>query len=170
MKIDLAIPRAAAFGAALAIAAVAGAPVAPALAFDETSTSPVNVDEQNLILRGYDPVAYQTEGEPVRGERDITATHGDAVYRFASEANRERFLADPARYEPAFGGFCAMGVAMGMKLDGDPEIFHVIDDRLYVNIHEDAARAWQRDVPTNIARAEENWPRIRDRAPSELRD
>lgn len=139
----------------------------PVLAFDENSPSDVNVDAQGLALRGHDPVAYQTQNRAVPGVAQFTATHEGATYRFASAANRDAFRANPARYAPAFGGFCAMGVAMGRKLDGDPTLFRVVDNRLYLNVSAPVQQRWLQDIPGNIRAANERWPSLRGKTPAQ---
>lgn len=139
-----------------------------ASAFDEASTSPLNMDASGLALRGHDPVAYFTDGQPVAGDTQYSAEHEGATYHFASAENRDRFAADPDAYLPAFGGFCAMGVAMGKKFDGDPALWRVVDGTLYLNVNEEAQQHWQADIPGNIAQANGNWPNIRDMAPRDL--
>lgn len=146
----------------------AGLPATPAFAYDPTSTAAVNVDASKLALRGYDPVAYFAEGAPSQGSAEFAAEHDGAVYHFASAANRDAFLADPTKYAPAYGGFCAMGAALNKKLDGDPTIWKIVDGRLYLNVHLDAAKRWQEDVQGNISKAEENWPKIEDKTPDSL--
>ena len=121
-----------------------------------------NVDANGLMLRGYDPVAYFTLGEATPGSPDLAAEHEGAVYHFASAEHRDRFLADPTAYAPAYGGFCALGTAMGRKFDGDPEIWAVVDGRLYVNVHQGAQQRWQGNPAGYIATADHNWPLIRD--------
>lgn len=148
-------------GAAAALLAVPPA----ALAFNEESPADVNLDAQGVILRGHDAVAYQAEGRPVKGSPQHSATHQGATYHFASAANRDRFRADPARYAPAYGGFCAMGVAMGRKLDGDPQLFRVVDSRLYLNVSAPVQQRWLQDIPGHIRQAEAEWPKLRGRTP-----
>ncbi len=139
-----------------------------AAAYDEASTSPFNVDAAGLALRGHHPVAYFTDGEPRLGEAQYSSGHEGVIYRFVSAENRDRFAADPDAYLPAFGGFCALGVAMGKKFDGDPALWRVVDGRLYLNVNEEAQHFWQADIPGNIAQADENWPGIREAAPRDL--
>lgn len=127
-----------------------------------------NADANNLMLRGYDPVAYFTEGKPVQGKEEITATHEGLVYRFSTAANREAFAKDPGRYAPQYGGYCAMGVALGKKLNGDPELWKVVDDKLYVIVNPDAYQAWLQDIPGNLGKSEHNWPGNKFRPASEL--
>lgn len=162
------IARRSAFAAlatlSLALAAVPNA----AFAYDASSASAINVDQGNLILRGYDAVAYHTQGQAVKGKGEFTATFNGATYHFATTANRDAFKMNPAKYEPAYGGFCAMGVALEKKLDGDPELFKVVDGKLYLNVNADVVKVWNKDVQGNIAKAETNWPGIKDKTPASL--
>lgn len=139
-----------------------------ALAYDELSTSAVNVDAEGVAIRGHDPVAYFTLGKPAVGDNQYSASHGGARYLFTSAANRDIFLADPAKYSPVFGGFCAMGVALGKKLDGDPALWRVVDGKLYLNVAKPAQTRWLEDVPGNLAKASATWAKIQDKAPTDL--
>ena len=130
----------------------------------------VNATATGLALRGFDPVSYFTEAQPIAGDYRITAEHDGATYRFASEANRDAFMADPARYAPQYGGYCAFGAAMGFKFDGDPNVYQVVDDKLYLNLSEDVAERWREDIPGFITLAEDKWPAIQDKAPAELQN
>ena len=139
-----------------------------ALAYDEASTSAVNVDAKGVALRGYDPVAYFTAGQPTLGSEAFQATHDGARYHFASAANRDAFVKEPSKYAPAFGGFCAMGAVFAKKLDGDPKLWKIVDGKLYLNVGEPAQKRWQEDIPGNISKATQNWPNIKAKAPKEL--
>lgn len=127
-----------------------------------------NLGPGNLAIKGYDPVAYHTEAAAVQGSEEFTAEHDGAVYRFASAANREMFRADPGKYAPAYGGYCAMGVVFEKKLDVDPTMFRVVDGTLYLNLNEDVQKRWVQDVPGNLQKADSNWRSIADKAPSDL--
>lgn len=140
----------------------------PALAYDENSTSAVNVDASGLALKGHDPVAYFSAAKPTPGLAQYSAQHQGATYRFASAANRDAFVTNPAKYAPAYGGFCAMGVALEKKLDVDPQAWRVVDGRLYLNVNKDVQKRWLDDVPGNLATADKNWPRLKDRVPKSL--
>lgn len=120
----------------------------------------INTDAAGLAVQGYDVVAYQTAMQATRGVAQFTATHEGATYRFASAENRDRFLAEPARYVPAYGGYCAMGVAVNRKFDIDPMAFTIVDGRLYLNKDLGTRRAWMRDIPGNNAKADTNWPNV----------
>ena len=95
--------------------------------------------------------------------------HDGAVYQFASEENKRRFETDPARYAPQYGGFCAYGAALGKKFDGDPLAFKVVDGKLFLNLDKEIQAKWAEDIPGNIAKANQQWKRIRDVSPSELK-
>lgn len=123
----------------------------------------INADAEGIMLHGYDPVAYFATGQPTKGTPQYTAAHMDGRYLFTSAANRDAFLKDPDKYAPQYGGYCAMGAALGRKLDGDPNQWKIVDGKLYLNVNADAAKAWNRDVPGNIAKASANWPTIKDK-------
>lgn len=147
--------------------AVALAP-AGVMAYDENSTSAVNIDAKGVALRGYDPVSYFSGAAPQKGKAGLSATHEGATYHFASQAQRDKFAADPGRYAPQFGGFCAMGAALGKKLDVDPLAYKVVNGKLYLNVNKDVQKRWLDDVPGHIATAEKNWPGLKNKAPKGL--
>ncbi len=153
--------------AVLATALLMGAAL-PALAYDVTSTAAINVDADGVILRGIDATSYATGGAPVVGSADFAAEVGGATYLFASAAARESFVAAPATFEPAFGGFCAVGAALGKKLDGDPAIFRNFEGKLYLFVSEDAVAMWDKDPAGTLAKANANWPNISDKTPASL--
>jgi YHS domain-containing protein len=140
----------------------------PALAFDADSTSAINVDKAGVMLRGYDPVSYFAGGKPTKGSAQYSAKHDGATYHFTSAKNRDAFKAAPDRYSPQFGGFCAMGAALGKKLDGDPAVFRVADGKLYLNVNADVQKRWLDDVPGNVKQANATWPSIRNKAPKDV--
>lgn len=118
----------------------------------------VNADSRGIAIKGYDPVAYFTEGAPVEGSDDFTAMHDGATYWFASAANRDAFLADPEKYAPQYGGFCAYAVAHDATAPIDPEAFTVLDGKLYLNYSDHVRAQWRNDAAKFISRANENWP------------
>ena len=151
----------------MATAFVMGATLPP-LAYDVTSTAAINVDANGIILRGVDATSYAAGGAPFAGSADFAAEVGGATYLFASAAALDRFVAAPATYEPAFGGFCAVGAALGKKLDGDPAIFRILDGKLYLFVSEDDVAMWDKDPAGTLAKANANWPNIADKTPASL--
>lgn len=117
---------------------------------------------RGLAIKGYDPVAYFTEGRPVAGNRDFEYEWRDATWRFASAENRDRFAADPERYAPQYGGFCAWAVSQGQTAPIDPAAWRIVDGRLYLNYSAEVQQTWEEDVSGNIKRADANWPKLRD--------
>jgi YHS domain-containing protein len=128
----------------------------------------VNVDAQGLALKGYDPVAYFTDGKPTPGSAEITAEHQGAIYRFASEAHRDAFRQDPARYVPQYGGFCAYAATFSRKVDTDPEAWKIVEGKLYLNLNERVRDRWEAEIPVHIETADQKWPRIKDIPPGDL--
>jgi YHS domain-containing protein len=153
---------------ARAVIALAALAATPAYAIVQNSPSPVDTDATGLALQGFDPVAYFTMGVPTPGDPKFQATHNDATYRFASAEDLRKFKQNPDAYLPQYGGFCAMGTAHGIKLEGDPHVWKVVDNKLYVNVNPDVGRAWLRDIPANIAKANDNWPKIKNETPDQL--
>jgi YHS domain-containing protein len=128
----------------------------------------INADPSGLALHGYDPVAYFTEGKPVKGKTDITAEYDSATYRFATAANLAMFQSDPGKYAPQYGGYCAYGTALGKKFDGDPNVWKVVDGKLYLNVNPKVSKLWGKDIPGFIEKADANWPQIKDKTAAEV--
>jgi YHS domain-containing protein len=145
-----------------------GGSATPLAGVDVNTTHGLTLAGPGLALRGYDPVAYFTEGKPVIGKATYTATYNGATYQFASEAHLQAFKANPAQYVPQYGGFCAFGVAVGAKFDGDPELWRIEEGKLYLNLNPDIQEQWEKNIPDHITKADTNWPMIKDRAPAEL--
>jgi hypothetical protein len=108
-------------------------------------------------VSGNDPVAYFTAGRPVPGRADLTHVNEGATFRFATPENRAAFIANPARYAPQFGGYCAWAMSQGRLAGPDPTIWRIVDDKLYLNCSKDAEAKWLADLPGNIAKAEIFW-------------
>ena len=98
----------------------------------------------------------------------ITAVHNGATYRFVSEQNRDTFKKNPDQYLPQYGGFCAFGAAMGVKVDGDPDLWKIVDNKLYLNLAPSIQERWVKDISGNIKTADENWVKLENVDPSEL--
>jgi hypothetical protein len=111
-------------------------------------------------IRGYDPVAYFTEGKAVMGDVGITHSWKGSDWRFASDANRKKFMADPEKYAPAYGGYCAYAVANGYTAATDPDAWSIVDDRLYLNYSASVKQRWKKNTRDYIRKANENWPAV----------
>ena len=115
---------------------------------------------KGVAVGGYDPVAYFTDAKPVRGKPDIALDHGGVTWRFATAANRDAFKAEPAKYAPQFGGYCAWAVSQGYTAKGDPNAWTIVDGRLHLNYDKSVQATWEKDKPGNIAKGEANWPKV----------
>jgi len=117
----------------------------------------VNANSNDIAVSGYDTVSYFTKGKPTKGSNDFTAAYNGAIYQFSSADNRDLFKADPSKYAPQYGGFCAMGVALNKKLDTDPTAWHIRGDKLYLNYNKAVQKKWNTDIPGYIETAQVNW-------------
>jgi YHS domain-containing protein len=127
------------------------------------------VDETGFAASGHDVVAYfdleqtplgQTQPAAVPGRAAITAVHNGATFAFSSEENRDRFLADPEAFAPQYDGHCAYGVAKGGKVPGNPDLWRIVDGKLYLNITRNVVGFWEEDIAGNLELAEANWVEI----------
>jgi hypothetical protein len=120
----------------------------------------VNVDDQGLALGGYDTVAFQTQQAAVMGDGGITSAFRGATYRFASAEHKAMFDATPEKYAPAYGGFCAMGVAMGQLHPVEIRTWRIVEGRLILNKSGEVRQMFDANRDANLARADANWPRL----------
>jgi YHS domain-containing protein len=119
---------------------------------------PVWSNWRGLAVAGYDPVAYFTDGKPVEGSSDFTTEWKGTTWRFASAAHRDAFKADPDKYAPQYGGYCAWAVSQDKTAGIDPQAWKIVDGKLYLNYDQDVRAKWEKDVPGNIRKADANWP------------
>jgi YHS domain-containing protein len=128
--------------------------VAPSVRAD--SVSDVNT-MGGIALHGFDPVAYFIQDKAVLGKPQLTTIYHGVTYEFASKEDQTAFQANPEKYVPQFGGFCAFATSVGVKADADPHEFAVSDGKLYVNNNEQAQKLFRQDVAGNIEKANHNW-------------
>lgn len=116
---------------------------------------------EGTAVGGYDAVTYHTTGVATPGSEEITLSYEGATWRFASVENRDLFEANPEAYAPEYGGHCAWAMAQGYLAQGDPEVWRIVDGRLFLNASQGINRRWLRDIPGFIAQADANWPSLR---------
>ena len=121
------------------------------------ATTP-NPRTEEVMLLGFDPVAYHTQKKPVRGRNDITVMLPERTYYFSSWENKRLFLKEPARYEPQYGGFCANGAAYAIKLGSDPGEWEIVDGRLFIFGDVLGHELWKMNAARNIELADRYWP------------
>ena len=131
-----------------------------ALAADYTNSTPA--------VQGYDVVSYQTGKRPIRGNGHYVAVYDGTTYQFSSADNQKLFEENPEKYVPAYGGYCAFGASVGKKFIGDPEVWRIVDGKLYLNLDARIQAEWLKDVPGRIKSADTNWRNIKDKNPASL--
>jgi YHS domain-containing protein len=123
-----------------------------------------NLPSSGVALEGYCPVSYFVAGKAVRGKPEHASTHDGVTYYFASADGKRAFDADPAKYVPDFGGWCAFGMAIEDKFPIDPTAFKIVDGRLMLflrNASIDALELWNKnDESEQLAKAEAHWKKV----------
>ena len=124
------------------------------------AAEPAVFQRNALAIGGTDPVAYFDGNGPVQGDAANALDYMGARWTFASAANRDAFAADPERWAPAFGGYCAFAASRGYLAPTIPEAWSIVDDRLFLNANLRARDLWVAELPGVIAAGEANWPAI----------
>ncbi len=119
-------------------------------------------------VQGYDLVSYHTGSKPLPGNGNHVSEHKGVTYLFSSDENRKAFDANPEKYTPAYGGYCAYGASVGKKFVADPNVWEVVDGKLYLNLDNKIKAIWAKDIQGNINKADAQWTKIKNKAPSEL--
>jgi YHS domain-containing protein len=123
--------------------------------------SPVNKSFLGgVAIDGYDPVAYFTDGKPVEGKKEFSHEWNGATWHFASAEHRDLFAAAPEKYAPQYGGYCAWAVSRGYTADIEPDAWAVVEGKLYLNYDLEVKAMWAKDMPGNIAKGDQNWPKL----------
>jgi len=129
--------------------------------FASAKDAPVNATFfGNVAIKGYDPVAYFTDGKPVEGSASFSFTWHGAVWHFASADHLAKFKATPEKFAPQYGGYCAWAVSQDRTANIDPTCWKIVNDKLYLNYDADVQKQWSGDIPGNIKKADANWPKV----------
>lgn len=115
-------------------------------------------EHDGLAIGGTDPVAYFTEGKPVQGSSEHSYEYEGSTWHFASAENRDAFAAEPEKYAPQYGGYCAYAAANNVIAKTVPEAWKIVDDKLYLNYSMSIQKRWEEDIPGYIAKGDANWP------------
>ena len=115
-----------------------------------------------VAIRGYDPVAYFTQGEPLKGSKTFRTEWNGAEWRFVNAEHLNLFNADPERYAPQYGGYCAWAVANNYTASTQPEAWTIFGDKLYLNYSLSVRGQWEQDIPGNVVKGDANWPSVLD--------
>ena len=121
---------------------------------------PIVYSTEAGAIQGYDPVAYFKESKAVSGGADLTYKWNDAVCHFSSHEDLDLFKAEPEKYAPQYGGYCAFTVASGRKEVADPTLFNVVDGKLYLHYNPFVRKTWLKNPKGLIAQADKRWIEI----------
>lgn len=152
------------------------AAAATALLSTTALAGPQYVNDTGFANSGYDVVAYfdmeqsavgEEQPAAIPGSAQYTAEYNGATFAFASAENLARFEEDPERFAPQYDGHCAYGVAKGGKVPGNPNLWRIVDDKLYLNITPNVVSFWEEDIDGNLELSESNWPGIEETAASD---
>jgi YHS domain-containing protein len=136
---------------------------------------PQYIDSSKFAVSGFDTVSYfdlkqsavgSPQASPLPGKASITADYNGVKFAFATEENKKRFLAEPAKFAPQYDGHCAFGVAKGGKVPGNPKLWRIVDGKLYLNIKDTVVSQWEENIPGNIKSAQKNWGKLEKKSAS----
>ncbi len=116
------------------------------------------IGSKGVAIQGYDPVAYFTAGRPVKGQAQHSVKHSGATWHFASGENKALFQANPEKYVPAYGGYCAYGVSKGGLYKIEPDAWSIRDGRLFLNYDRKVQATWSKAADGYIQAADRKWP------------
>jgi YHS domain-containing protein len=125
------------------------------------ANKPIATDSFGVAIKGYDTVAYFTEGRALKGKKEFEFSWQSVRWYFANAAHRDLFAANPKRYVPQFGGFCARGMTRGKMAAADPKAWTIVDGKLYMKFSKASRDRWRQNKAENIKKAEEKWANIR---------
>lgn len=111
-------------------------------------------------IQGYDPVAFFKESKPVLGTKELVYTWNGAEWHFSTQENLDLFKADPSKYAPQYGGYCAYGTASGHKAPTQPETWTIVDNKLYFNFNTNVQKLWNKNQKGLIDQADKKWPTV----------
>ena len=116
----------------------------------------------NAAIHGYDPVAYFKENKPVKGDDKFSLSWKGAPWYFSNQQNLDAFKANPEKYAPQYGGYCAYGLADGHKAPTSPQAWTITGDKLYLNYDKDVQKLWNKKQKEYIETANANWPKVKN--------
>lgn len=126
-----------------------------------SQSKPINLTDEKIAIQGYDPVSYFTS-EPNLGNSDITSTYEGGTYQFLNQENKALFDANPQKYVPQYGGFCAVAVSEGKLVPVDPKTYKITNDKLYLfynGEHGNTKPQWEADEASRLRDADSHWKR-----------
>ncbi len=142
------------------LASAVAVPAAALLTRPAMAAEPPVYATNGVAINGYDPVAYFTEEKAVKGSPEHTSGWDGATLHFASAQNKAMFDADPEKYAPKYGGYCAYAVSKGYIAKTDPDAWSIHEGRLYLNFSKSVRALWSARKRHHITQADANWPSV----------
>ncbi|MUJ21669.1 YHS domain-containing (seleno)protein [Aliivibrio fischeri] len=121
---------------------------------------PVYSDFFGKAIKGYDPVAYFTVSQAIKGNKNITYQWNGSKWYFSSQDNFKLFISNPTMYAPQYGGYCAWAVSEGYTAKIDPNAWDIFEGKLYLNYGKSVQKTWKKDIKGNVVKADVNWPKL----------
>jgi len=115
----------------------------------------------DVAIKGYDTVAYFKDGKALKGSESFTFPWHGMTWHFSSKENRDLFAGSPEKYAPQYDGWCAWAMTESRLAVTDPEVWKIVNGKLYLNCSKEAYEKWSRDIPGNIKKADSIWPTLR---------
>jgi len=132
-----------------------------ATALSASAAKPINQTFfGSKAIDGYDTVAYHTQGQPVKGSKSYSYAWKGANWLFSSADNRALFKANPDKFAPQFGGYCAWAAASNKIADANPTLWDIYEGNLYLNYNTKTHNEWRLDKAGMVTRANANWPSL----------
>ena len=119
-----------------------------------------NINDQGVIIEGYDPVAYFTDSKPLKGNSKFSTEYQGATYWFTSSDHKQLFESDPQKFAPQYGAFCGYAVSIGKLRPVDPTIYQIEKGRLILQHTKEAYDLFNKNLKESIVQADKNWPDI----------
>jgi YHS domain-containing protein len=116
-----------------------------------------NLLDSDIAIKGYDTVAYFTTGKALKGNESFTFKWHDMTWYFLTKENRDLFATNPEKYAPQYDGYCAWAMTEARKAQTDPEIWEIVNRKLYLQCSQASYKKWSSDIPGNIKKADMNW-------------
>jgi YHS domain-containing protein len=127
-----------------------------------------NLNDNGVIIDGYDPVAFFTDNKPVKGDAQLQFSYEEAIYYFSSQEHLQLFKENPEKYKPQFGGWCAYAVSLGRVAPIDVNTFSIVNGRLVIQHNQRAVNGWNKDVQGNLVLADKYWPKVSERGGKQI--
>lgn len=114
----------------------------------------------NIAIKGYDTVAFFTENKPVKGHKQFSTQYQEATWYFSSQENLQRFINEPERYAPQYGGYCAYAISRNTTASINPRYFNIHNGKLYLNYNKGVQKRWLKQLDQSIKKANTHWPTL----------